>query len=81
MIILGTIFLLFTVVYVLVQVGLPAWAAFLIVTALLFLGAAACLLIAKRSFESIQGPTLAKAEFEKTRQAFGGRRDDGASAS
>ena len=81
MIVLGTIFLLFTIVYVLVQVGLPAWASFLIVTALLFLGAAVCLLIATRSFESIQGPTLAKAEFEKTKQAFGGRRDDGTSAS
>lgn len=81
MITLGAIFLLFTLVYVLVQLGLPIWASFLIITVLLFIGAAAFLLGAKRTFSSIQGPTLAIAEFEKTKQAFSGRSNDGASAS
>jgi uncharacterized membrane protein YqjE len=78
---LGTVFLLFTLVYVLVQLGLPVWASFLIITILLFVGAAAFLFGAKRKFSSIKGPTLAKAEFEKTKQAFSGRPDDGATAS
>ncbi len=70
LIVFGTFFLLFTLVYVLVQVGLPTWASFLIITALLFIGAAIALLLAKRTFESISGPTLAVEEFERTKQAF-----------
>jgi len=81
MLVLGTVFLLFTLVYVMVQLGLPVWASFLIVTVLLFIGAAAFLFGAKRKFSSIQGPTLAIAEFEKTKQAFSGRSDGGATAS
>lgn len=78
---LGTVFLVFTLVYVLVQLGLPVWASFLIITIVLFVAAAAFLFGAKRKFSSIKGPTLAKAEFEKTKQAFSGRPDDGATAS
>lgn len=66
----GTFFLLFTLVYVLVQVGLPTWASFLIITALLFVGAVVTALLAKRKFSSIEGPTLAREEFERTKQAF-----------
>ena len=81
MVTLGTVFLLFTLVYVLVQLGLPTWASFLIITVLLFIGAAGFLFGARAKFSSIQGPTLAMAEFEKTKQAFGGLTGDGASAS
>jgi hypothetical protein len=81
MVSLGTVFLLFTLVYVLVQLGLPVWASFLIITVLLFVGAAVFLFGAKRKFSSIKGPTLAMAEFEKTKQAFSGRPDGGATAS
>jgi hypothetical protein len=81
MVVLGTVFLLFTLVYVLVQLGLPIWASFLIITVLLFVGAAAFLFGAKQKFSSIKPPTLAIAEFEKTKQAFSGRPDDGVTAS
>ncbi len=66
----ASFFLLFTLVYVLVQLGLPAWASFLIVSVLLLAGAAVALLLAKKNFEQITGPRVAMEEFDKTREAL-----------
>ena len=77
---LATIFFLFTLVYVLVQLGLPTWASFLIVTILLAIAAAIALIIARKNFEQVKSPTIAMAEFEKTRDALRGGLTDGTPA-
>ena len=56
-------FLLFTLVYVLVQLGLQTWAAFGIVTLL-------TAWLASRQARKIKGPTLAIRELNKTSEAF-----------
>lgn len=76
----ASFFLLFTLVYVLVQLGLPPWAAFLIVSVLLLVGAGIALLLARKNFQQIKAPTVAMAEFEKTREALLGPATPGTSA-
>lgn len=66
----ATFFLLFTIVYVLVQLGLPTWASFLIVTVLLLIGSAIAILVARKNFEQVKAPTIAMAELDKTREAL-----------
>ncbi|MEZ5118029.1 MAG: phage holin family protein [Candidatus Nanopelagicales bacterium] len=69
---LGFIFMWVTLAYVLVAVGLPVWAGFLIVTVVMLLIAGVLGLIGARKARSIKGPVLAKAEFEKTKAALSG---------
>lgn len=68
----AVLFLLVTLALVLVQVGLPAWAGFLIVGGLLIIGALITALLARKSFSTIKPPSLAVAEFEKTKAALSG---------
>ena len=64
--------LLVTLALVLVQLGLPPWAGFLIVAGLLILTAVITALLARKNFNEIQPPSLAMAEFEKTKAALSG---------
>ena len=65
-------FLLISLALVLVALGLPPWAGFLIITGLLVIAAAITALLARKSFNDVKPPTLAKAEFEKTKEALSG---------
>ncbi len=78
---LSGFFLLFTLVYVLVQLGLPTWAGFLIVTLLLMAGGAVALLLARKSFEQVKAPSATMSELEKTREALLGPAADTTPAS
>jgi hypothetical protein len=64
------LFLLLTIAFVIVALGLPIWAGMLIVTVLLLLAATATGLMAKKMFEHVKGPDVALAELEKTKAAF-----------
>jgi len=66
----ASFFMLFALVYVLVQLGLPPWASFLIVALLLLAGAAIAGLMARKYFERVKAPEVAVSEFEKTREAI-----------
>ena len=67
---LVVLFLLFTLVYVLVQLGLQTWAAFGIVTLLLLAVTILAGWLASRQAQKIKGPTLAIRELNKTSEAF-----------
>jgi len=67
---LGLIFLLLTLAWVLVQLGLPTWAGFGIVTLLLFITTAILGLLGKKQLESVKGPELAPASMAKTKAVF-----------
>lgn len=69
---LGIVFLLVTIAYVLVQLGLQTWAGFGIVTLLLFVFAAILAAVGKRHADRIKGPELTIGQIEATRQAFSG---------
>lgn len=64
------VFLLVTIAYVLVALGLPVWAGFGIVTLVLLIVAIIFGFVAKRQAETIKGPQLATEEFRKTRNAL-----------
>ncbi|MFN8172237.1 MAG: phage holin family protein [Candidatus Nanopelagicales bacterium] len=66
----AVLFLLLTIAFVLVALGLPVWAGMLIVAVLLLVGAAVTGLLAKRNIEKAKGPELAIAELEKTKAAL-----------
>jgi uncharacterized membrane protein YqjE len=68
---LVVVFLLFTLTYVLVQLGLQTWAAFGIITLLMILVAGFAGVMAKTQASKIKGPTLALREMNKTSEAFG----------
>jgi len=68
----GTLFVLLTLAFVLVALGLPLWAGFCIVAVLLLAAAAVTALLAKRNIEQAKGPELALAELERTKAALGG---------
>jgi hypothetical protein len=70
---IGGLFLLITIAYVLVALGLPTWAGFGIVTLLLFLIAAILGLVGRSHAKKIKGPERAKLEWERTRQALSGK--------
>ncbi len=67
---LGIVFLLVTIAYVLVQLGLQTWAGFGIVTLLLFILAAILAAVGKRHADRIKGPALTMGQIEATRLAF-----------
>lgn len=69
----ATMFLLLTLAFVLVALGLPIWAGMLIVAALLIIVGAITGFLAKREFEEAKPPAIAMAEFEKTKAALSGR--------
>jgi len=69
----ATMFLLLTLAFVLVALGLPVWAGMLIVAVLLIIVGTITGLLAKKNFEQVQGPTVAIAELEKTKAALSGK--------
>lgn len=71
----AVLFLLLTIAFVLVALGLPVWAGMLIVAVLLLAGGAVTGLLAKRSLEQAKGPELAIAEVERTKAALSGPGD------
>lgn len=68
----GGLFLLVTIAYVLVALGLPVWAGFGIVTGVLFLVAVILGLLARSSAKKIKGPQRTIAEINKTKAALSG---------
>lgn len=73
---LGAIFLLVTIAYVLVALGLPVWAGFGIVTLVLLIVAAILGALGKKRAKSITGIPRAKAEFAQTRQMLSGKQPE-----
>lgn len=73
---LGGIFLLVTLAYVLVALGLPVWAGFGIVTLLLFIVAAILGLLGKKESAKIKGPDRTIAQIEQTRATLQGAVDN-----
>lgn len=68
----ASLFLLLTLAFVIVALGLPIWAGMLIVAGLLLVGAAITGLLARKNFSEIKAPEISKAEFEKTKAALSG---------
>ena len=64
---LGIIFVLLTLAWVLVQLGLPTWAGFGIVALLLLIVTAILGLLGKKQLESVKGPELSPASIAKTK--------------
>ena len=64
---LGVVFLLLTLAWVLVQLGLPTWAGFGIVALLLVIVAAILGVLGKKRLEEVQGAERSKASIEKTK--------------
>jgi uncharacterized integral membrane protein len=71
-VLLGSIFLLVTIAYVLVQLGLPTWAGFGIVTLFLFIVGAILLLVGRKRAKSVQGPERSIAALEATKSTLRG---------
>jgi hypothetical protein len=67
---LGGLFLLIALAYVLVAVGLPIWAGFLIVAGVLVLIAGILGAVAYRKSQSIEGPSVAAKEWQKTSESL-----------
>ena len=69
----AVLFLLLTVAFVLVALGLPVWAGMLIVAVLLLIAGTITGLLARKNIEQASPPTIAIAEFEKTKAALSGQ--------
>ncbi len=69
---LGVIFLLVTLAYVLVQLGLQVWAGFGIVTLVLLLVGGIIALVGIRPSKTIHGPERSMAALEATKSTFSG---------
>jgi uncharacterized integral membrane protein len=69
---LGAIFLLVTIAYVLVQLGLPVWAGFGIVTLFLFLVGAILMLVGRKRAKAVHGPDRSIAALEATKTTLRG---------
>lgn len=67
---LFTVFLLITIAYVLVAIGLPTWAGFGIVALLLLITAIVTALIAKKKAEQITPPRLSFGEAAKAKDTI-----------
>ena len=67
---LFSIFLLITIAYVFVAIGLPVWAGFGLVSLLLLITAGVAGLLAKQQADRISAPKIALAELAKTQQAL-----------
>jgi hypothetical protein len=71
--IFAILFLLVTLALVIVALGLPPWAGFLIVAVLLLIAGTVTGLLARKSINEAKPPNLAIAEFEKTKAALSGK--------
>jgi uncharacterized protein YacL len=71
--IFAILFLLVTLALVIVALGLPPWAGFLIVTVLLLITGTVTGLLARKQISEAAPPKLAMAEFEKTKAALSGQ--------
>lgn len=69
---IGGLFLLVTLAYVLVALGLPTWAGFGIVTLVLFLTAGIAGAIGAKKSKGIKGLKVTKIELERTKAALTG---------
>ncbi len=69
---LGLIFLLVTIAYVLVQLGLQVWAGFGIVTLFLFIVGAILVMLGRKRAKSVQGAERSMAALEATKATFRG---------
>lgn len=67
---MGGIFLLVTIAWGLVALGLPTWAGFGIVALVLFITAAIAGLIGKKQAAKIKALDVSKREFERTKQVL-----------
>lgn len=72
MVSVGGLFLLVTLAYVLVALGLPVWAGFGIVTLVLFIVGVVLGLLGRRSAQGIKAPERTIAEIERTKAALAG---------
>lgn len=70
--VLFLVFLLVTIAYGLVAVGLPVWAGFGIVALVLGIIAAILGIVGKKRLERVKGPEQAAAQFAATKQALTG---------
>ncbi|MBM3688107.1 MAG: phage holin family protein [Actinobacteria bacterium] len=68
----GGLFLLVSIAYVLVALGLPVWAGFGIVTLFLFVIAGVLGLLGRREAQRIKGPERTMAQIEKTKAMLSG---------
>ncbi len=66
----GGIFTLIAIAYILVALGLPVWAGFLIVAVVLFLVAAILGVVIKGKGKSIKAPPVAREEWKKTSESL-----------
>ncbi len=71
----GGIFVLITIAYALVALGLPVWAGFLIVAAVLFVVAGILGLLIKHKGKDVKAPTLASSEWKKTSDSLAALRE------
>ena len=67
---MGGIFLLVTIAYVLVQLGLPVWAGFGIVTLVLFIIGLILLVVGRGHAKKVKGPERAVEQMEITKKTF-----------
>ena len=67
---MGGIFLLVTIAYVLVQLGLPVWAGFGIVTLVLFIVGLILLIVGRGHAKKVKGPERAVEQMEITKKTF-----------
>jgi hypothetical protein len=68
----GALFLLVTIAYVLVALGLPVWAGFGIVTLVLFIIGAILVLVGRKRAKTIHGPERSVAALEATKSTLRG---------
>ncbi len=73
---LAVIFLLLTLAWVLVQLGLPTWAGFGIVTLLLLIVTGVVGFLGKKQLEEVKGAERSKASIEKTRAVLARKTPD-----
>lgn len=73
---IAALFLLVTIAYVLVALGLPVWAGFGIVTLVLFIVAAILGILGKKNAKEIQGIEGAKVEWQRTTQMLSGKQPE-----
>jgi hypothetical protein len=78
--IFAILFLLLTLAFVLVALGLPIWAGMLTVGIILIIAGTITGMLAKKFIEEAQPPNLAMAEFEKTKAALSGKPADAVAA-
>lgn len=68
--ILFVVFLLVTIAYILVALGLPTWAGFGIVALVLLIAAAILALVGRKNAGAVQPPTHSMAQLEASQQAI-----------